>query len=105
MELNTPPKAVILQTLVDHQHQLADYGVTQIGLFGSYLRNEATEESDIDLLVNIQKDKKTLKNFLALNYYLEDLFGRKVELVTIQSLSPYIGPHILKTVIYAPIES
>jgi predicted nucleotidyltransferase len=40
---------------------------------------------------------------MALNYYLEDLFGCKVELVTKQSLSPYIGPHILKTVEYVPI--
>jgi len=75
----------------------------KIGLFGSYLRNEATENSDIDLLVDIEKDKKTLKNFLALNFYLEDIFGKKVELVTTQSLSPYIGPHILKTVEYVPI--
>ena|ERR1035437_5014528 len=102
MELNMP-KDIILQSLVAHKQQLAAYGVNKIGLFGSYLRNEATENSDIDLLVDIQKDKKTFKNFLALNYYLEDLFGRKVELVTTQSLSPHIGPHILKTVVYAPI--
>jgi hypothetical protein len=99
----TMPKDVILQTLIAHKQQLAAFGVNKIGLFGSYLRNEATENSDIDLLVDIEKTKKTLKNFLALNYYLEDIFGRKVELVTTQSLSPYIGPHILKTVEYASI--
>lgn len=96
-------KEAILKTLVANKQQLAAYGVNQIGLFGSHVRNEATESSDIDLLVDIQKDKKTFNNFLSLNYYLEDLFGRKVELVTSQSLSPYIGPHILKTVEYAPI--
>jgi uncharacterized protein len=96
-------KESILQLLVAHKQQLAAFGVNQIGLFGSYVRNEATENSDIDLLVDIQKDKKTFNNFLSLNYYLEELFGRKVELVTSQSLSPYIGPHILKTVEYAPI--
>jgi len=42
---------------------------------------------------------------MALNYYLEDLFGRKVELVTRQSLSPYLSPQILKTVEYAPLSS
>jgi predicted nucleotidyltransferase len=99
------PKDAILQLLVAHEQQLLDFGVNKIGLFGSYLRNEATEASDIDLLVDIQKEKKTFKNFLALNYYLEDIFERKVELVTTQSLSPYIGPHILKTVAYAPISS
>jgi len=97
------PKETILKMLAAHRPQLEAYGVKKIGLFGSYLRNEATENSDIDLLVDIEKDKKTLKNFLALNFYLEDIFGKKVELVTTQSLSPYIGPHILKTVEYVPI--
>jgi predicted nucleotidyltransferase len=90
----------ILQLLADNKQQLFAYGVNQIGLFGSYVRNEATNNSDIDLLVDLQKDKKTFKNFLSLNYYLEDLFNRKVELVTTQSLSPHIGPQILKTVEY-----
>jgi len=95
----------ILQILAANKQQLAAYGVNQIGLFGSYVRNEATETSDIDLLVDIHKDKKTFNNFLSLNYYLEDLLGKKVELVTTQSLSPYIGPHILKTVEYVSIAS
>ncbi|HMH23669.1 MAG TPA: nucleotidyltransferase family protein [Puia sp.] len=96
-------KDAILKILVAHKQQLNVYGVNQIGLFGSFVRNEATENSDIDLLVDIRKDKKTFNNFLSLNYFLEELFGKKVELVTTQSLSPYIGPHILKTVEYAPI--
>lgn len=93
-------KDKILQLLADNKQPLLDYGVNRIGLFGSYVRNEANNDSDIDLLVDLQKEKKTLKNFLSLNYYLEDLFNRKVELVTIQSLSPHIGPQILKTVEY-----
>jgi len=75
-----------------NKQQLALYGVNRIGLFGSYVRNEMTPNSDIDLLVDIQKDKKTFNNFLSLNHFLEDLFGKKVELVTTQSLSPYIFP-------------
>jgi uncharacterized protein len=96
-------KDAILDTLAAHKSQLAGFGVDKIGLFGSYVINEATENSDIDLLVDIRKEKKTFNNFLSLNYYLEALFGKKVELVTTQSLSPYIGPHILKTVEYAAI--
>ena len=96
-------KHTILHLLAAHKLQLAGFGVNQIGLFGSYVRNEATENSDIDLLVDIRKDKKTFNNFLSLNYYLEELLGKKVELVTLQSLSPFIGPHILKTVEYVPI--
>ena len=86
--------------LANHKEELLNHGVLEIGLFGSYVRNEATKESDVDLLVNIAKDKKTFRNFMALSYYLEDLLGKKVELITKQSLSPYIGPHILKTVEY-----
>jgi predicted nucleotidyltransferase len=67
-------KETILQMLVAHKEQLAAYGVNQIGLFGSHVRNEAKENSDIDLPVNIQKDKKTFNNFLSLNYYLEELY-------------------------------
>jgi len=51
----------ILQILASHKQQLADYGVNQIGLFGSYVRNEATQNSDIDILVDIRKDKKNLQ--------------------------------------------
>ena len=96
-----PDKNTILKTLADHHRQLSEFGVKQIGLFGSYVRNEATRNSDIDLLVDIHKDRKTFKNFMSLNYFLEELLHNKVELVTLQSLSPYIGPHILKTVEYA----
>lgn len=96
-------KDVILQTLAARHRELSSFGVQEIGLFGSFIRNEAREDSDIDILVDISKDKKTFRNFLALVYYLEELFGRKVELVTKQSLSPYIGPHILKTVEYVPL--
>ncbi|MDP3469082.1 MAG: nucleotidyltransferase family protein [Daejeonella sp.] len=96
-------KQDILDELSNQRHQLANFGVEQIGLFGSFVRDEANQESDIDLLVEMSKNRKTFRNFLALNYYLEEIFGRKVELVTKQSLSPYIGPHILRTVEYASL--
>src|ERR1700722_3856047 len=98
-------KNTILEKLANHQEQLEHFGVNKIGLFGSYLRNEATLNSDIDLLVDISQEKKTFRNFMSLNYFLEELLKRKVELVTLQSLSPYIGPHILKTIEYAPFAS
>ncbi len=98
-------KKEILSLLADHKKELLNYGVLEIGLFGSYVRDEATKESDIDLLVDISKDKKTFRNFMALSYYLEELLGEKVELITKQSPSPYIGPHILKTVEYVPFAS
>ena len=95
-------KETILKVLAANQHKLFHFGVKEIGLFGSYVHNAAQPGSDIDLLVEISKDKKTFRNFMALSYYLEELLGKKVELITKQSLSPYIGPHILKTVEYVP---
>ncbi len=96
-------KQNILQELSNRRHHLANFGVEQIGLFGSFVRGDANQDSDIDLLVEMTKERKTFRNFLALNYYLEEIFGRRVELVTKQSLSPYIGPHILRTVEYASL--
>ena len=96
-------KETIRHLLLSHKNQLKNFGVKEIGLFGSYARNEANGESDVDLLVDMEKEKKTFRNFMALTYYLEELLGKKVELVTKQSLSPYIGPHILKSVEYVSL--
>ncbi|MFC3560091.1 nucleotidyltransferase family protein [Pedobacter jamesrossensis] len=96
-------KEKIVETLKKEAKKLADFGVLEIGLFGSFIRNEQTINSDIDLLIDIKKEKKTFKNFMSLNYFLEDIFKRKVELVTKQSLSPFIGPHILKAVEYVAL--
>jgi uncharacterized protein len=98
-------KEYILAALTVHQEELQKFGVKQVGLFGSFVRNEATDESDIDLLVDIAKEKKTIKNLVGLGDFLETLFQRKVEIVTPQSLSKYIGPFILKEVEYAPFRN
>ncbi|WP_113652983.1 nucleotidyltransferase family protein [Pedobacter namyangjuensis] len=98
-------KTEILKQLKSNEKQLLDYGVKEIGLFGSFLTNDVNSSSDIDLLVDIKKESKTFKNFMSLNYFLEKLFGRKVDLVTKQSLSPYIGPHILNSVEYVALSN
>ncbi len=82
---------------------LRRFGVRRIGLFGSFARNQQQENSDIDLLVEFIPDEKTYRHFINLAYTLEDLFGRKVELVTHESLSPYIKPYIIKEVKYLEV--
>jgi hypothetical protein len=57
--------------------------------------------SDVDILVEFDPQRKSFDNFMDLAFYLDDLLGRKVDLVTTESLSPYIGPHILHEVEYA----
>lgn len=101
MSDKTINKNVILQTLHTQTGELKKYGVQRIGLFGSFIRGENTADSDIDLLVDFDKEKKTLRNLVHLGDFLENLFGRKVDLVTLQGLSKYIGPYILKEVQYA----
>jgi uncharacterized protein len=96
-------KNKIFDILLTNKKQLVEFGVKEIGLFGSFVNDEADSQSDVDLLVDIVSEKKTFRNFLSLSYYLEDLLGAKVELVTKQSLSPHIGPHILKTVEYVSL--
>jgi len=76
------------------------FGVLKIGIFGSYVKNKEKADSDIDFLVELNPEETTYDNYFDLVEYLEGLFQNKVEVVTIDSLSPYIGPHILKEVEY-----
>jgi len=73
--------------------EIRSLGVRRIALFGSMARGEA--DSDVDLLVEFEPGGKTFDRFLALSDLLERLLGRRVDLITTEALSPYIGPHIL----------
>ena len=78
-------------------------GVLRLGLFGSFARDEANEDSDVDLLVEFAPGGKSFDRFLALADLLEEDLGRPVELVTPESLSRHIGPHILREVRYVSL--
>jgi predicted nucleotidyltransferase len=84
-----------------HKPQLMCFGVNKIGLFGSYVRNQQQPQSDIDILVDFELEKETFDNFMNLYNYLEELFiDEKIEVVTVNGLSPYIGKYILEEVNY-----
>jgi uncharacterized protein len=70
----------IMRILKEHKDILREYEVERIGLFGSYVSGEQGENSDIDFLVEFKKPN--FDNFMNLASYLEDLFGRKVEILT-----------------------
>ena len=94
-------KDFILSTISSHKSELEKLGVCHIGLFGSYVRNEQTNKSDIDLLIDFDSDKENFDNYMAVYDYCEKLFlNEKIEIVTKNGLSPYIGPNILNEVIY-----
>jgi len=83
--------------------QIAALGVLRLGLFGSFARDEAQSSSDVDLLVEFAPEAKTFDAFMQLAFLLEDALGRPVELVTPESLSPYLGPRILEEVEDVPL--
>ncbi len=84
--------------------KLSERGVERVGVFGSFVRGEQRDESDVDLLVTFDGSKKTLANFVEAADLLEESMGRKVEVVTPESLSRHIGPHILREVEYVEVE-
>ena len=93
-------KEYILSVIHQEQGQIRAFGVRRLGLFGSFVRGQQDADSDVDVLVEFEPDCKTFDAFINLAFFLEELFGRDVELVTLESLSPYIGPHILNEVEY-----
>lgn len=83
------------QRIRDAEPRIRGLGVRRLALFGSVLRDEARPDSDVDLLVQFEPGEKTFARFMALYDLLEEIFDRRVELLTTESLSPFIGPHIL----------
>lgn len=96
-------KEAVVQRLLEARQRLASLGVTSVGLFGSFVRGEQTPSSDVDLLVEFMPKKHTFDNFMEVAFFLEEILGRKVEVVTPEALSPHIGPHILQEVERVPI--
>ena len=100
METVIRTKQEIVDVINHYESHLRSLGVRRIGLFGSFVRGEQTPDSDIDLLVEFEQGRKTFDSFMELCFFLEEVLQHKTELVTVESLSPYIGPHILKEVEY-----
>lgn len=88
-------QAEAVERLLASQRELRALGVQRLALFGSVLRDEARADSDVDLLVQFLPGTKTFDRFLAVLDLLEERLGRRVELVTTEALSPFIGPRIL----------
>ena len=100
MTQSVQTKDDIFRMLTENRRQIAALGVLRIGLFGSFVRDEQRPQSDVDLLVHFEPGQKTFDNFMELAFLLEELFNRRVEVVTPEALSPHIGPRILEEVEY-----
>jgi predicted nucleotidyltransferase len=86
----------VLQRIVQHEREIRAFGVSRLALFGSVLRGTPNERSDVDILVQFLPGMKSYDRYLALSELLESCLERRVELVTTESLSPFIGPRILE---------
>lgn len=93
-------KEQVFKRLKENRTALEYFGVHRFALFGSFLSSRQNGNSDIDLIVEFKQGRKSFDNFMHLVFFLEDLFGRKVELITPESLSPHIGPKILRDLEY-----
>jgi len=88
----------IMQRLEQNTNKIREFGVRRIGLFGSWARGEGRPESDIDILVEF--DRPGFDCYMELKFFLEDLFGRNVDLVLAETLKEPIKPKIAKEVRY-----
>lgn len=96
MSLPVVNRADAIQRIAKCEREILALGVNRLLLFGSVLRGTPCEGSDVDLLVQFRPGMKSYDRFLALSELLERCLGRRVELVTTEALSPFIGPRILK---------
>jgi hypothetical protein len=96
-------RSEIMHLIREHDDFLLRHGVKRLGLFGSHARGEEREGSDIDLIVEFAEGEKNYDNFIELCFFLEDLLGRKVDLLTPESMSPYIKPSVERDIYYETI--
>ncbi len=94
-------KDYIISAIKTNRKKLKRLGIRNVGLFGSYSRDEQSVESDIDILIDFKPEMESFDNYMAVCDIFEQLFKNEtVEIVTINGLSPYIGPRILNEVVY-----
>jgi len=94
-------KSIVLKKLTAAAPAIrTQFGVTKIGIFGSFARGDQTPRSDVDVLVDFAQGYATLRNFVGLSDHLEALFRRKVDLLTVGGVDKYIRPYVEAEVIW-----
>ena len=96
-------KGQIIDLLKQNSTEFERLGVNRIGVFGSFVTGEQNAQSDVDLVVEFNEGQKNFHNFMGTASFAENLLGRKVDLLTPQSISTYLAPHIEKEIEYVQI--
>ena len=90
----------VLDVLRTHMPALEErFGVTRLALFGSFARDQATDRSDVDVLVQFDSPA-TSRSYFGVQFYIEDLLGRPVDLVTDKALRPEIRPRVEREAVH-----
>lgn len=90
-----------IAVLREHREYLAErFGVTRIAIFGSYARGEQRDDSDVDIMVEFREGWKTFDNYMDLKFYLEELLGRRVDLIIKSAIRSRIKPFIIEEAIF-----
>lgn len=93
-------KEEILEFLRLHKDEIAKrFGVKKMALFGSYVRDTANEKSDIDIVIELECSN-SFRSFFQFKYYLESIFGKKVDLGIESNLKPIVKKKIKNEMIY-----
>ncbi len=96
--MNAASPTTILETLAAKRDALQKLGVRRLGLFGSAVRGELTDASDLDFVVELAE--KTFDRYMDVKFLLEDTFGRRVDLVLLGTIKPALKDRILSEVVY-----
>ena len=96
-------KQQAFERIQSHQSALKLFGAARLGLFGSFVRGEQKEESDIDFVVEFEPGRKKLHSFLDMADYLEEIMARKVDLLTWEGMAGFVQKHVANEIEYVAL--
>ena len=95
----TRTRRAVISRIRRHRAQLTKLGVKSLSIFGSVARGEERPDSDVDILVEF-KGRATFDRYMDTKFYLEELLGRKVDLVTPKAIKPRMKPYIMQDLVH-----
>lgn len=91
----------LIKAIQNNTDTIKAYGVKSVGIFGSFAASRQTAKSDVDVLVEFEKEDKTFDNYMELKLFLEQIFKRHVDLVIKDALKARIKDRVLSETAYA----
>ncbi|RYC67466.1 MULTISPECIES: nucleotidyltransferase family protein [Spirosoma] len=105
MQTAVTNKQQVFERVHSHRSAIELFGAARLGLFGSFVRDEQTPDSDVDFVVEFQEGKKTFRNFMNMADYLEKVLNRKVDLLTWEGMASFVKREVEKEIEYVPFNA